>query len=378
MDNNKRVIFDYISSTMPEVLIGNQREQDKAYEILSLFKKFLKLDDCQIKELDYATNNFKYQFELSDFIILRCGGPYNESGFRTCQFEMKGEGCREFERLRPDLKWKDLFYFLIGMDAKFKRVDATIDDLKGNEIKIEDVFNKIKKGFYTSIFKSKPKYFGTLEDGLTISLGTRQSQVELCIYDKLSQQRSLNKECNEDYWTRYEMRFRGDKANAVIEELLDNYEDDTKEIYGLDLASFASKSLYRILDIKEDNNYSLDDQRHVATDLRWNKFLNESEKGILPKTTERRSNLDSSYKYIMPKAKIHLLLWFFLSKCNSEIFEEKLYADLYELAKNTSKAQFNKLNQFLLELGKTKLSKEEYDEGINKLLDISIDKGLPI
>lgn len=127
MDINKEVIFDYVSATLPERLIGNQREQDKAYELRNVFKNFFKLHDCQIKELDYATNNFKYEFVFSDFITLRCGGPYNDSGFRTCQLELKGEGCREFERLRPDLKWKDFFYFLIGLDARFKRIDTTID-----------------------------------------------------------------------------------------------------------------------------------------------------------------------------------------------------------------------------------------------------------
>ena len=377
MDINKEVIFDYVSATLPERLIGNQREQDKAYELRNVFKNFFKLHVCQIKELDYATNNFKYEFVFSDFITLRCGGPYNDSGFRTCQLELKGEGCREFERLRPDLKWKDFFYFLIGLDAKFKRVDTTIDDKSGKEIKMEDVFNKIKNGYYTSIFRSKPKYFGTLEDGLTINLGTRQSQVELCIYDKLHQQESLNKKCGFEYWTRYEMRFRGDKANAIIEELLENYQNDEIPIYGIDLSGFASKALYRILDLKEDNNYSLDDQRHTKTDPKWLAFLNESEKGELPKTTVRKSNLDSSYKYIMPKAKIHLLLWFFLSGCNEVAFEEKLYSDLYELAKDTSKNQLNKLNQFLLELGKNTLSEEEFNDGINKLLDIAMYKGLP-
>ncbi len=377
MDINKEVIFDYVSATLPERLIGNQREQDKAYELRNVFKNFFKLHDCQIKELDYATNNFKYEFVFSDFITLRCGGPYNDSGFRTCQLELKGEGCREFERLRPDLKWKDFFYFLIGLDARFKRIDTTIDDKSGKEIKMEDVFNKIKNGYYTSIFRSKPKYFGTLGDGLTINLGTRQSQVELCIYDKLHQQQSLNKKCEYEYWTRYEMRFRQAKADSVVLDLLDNYQDDEDKVYGINLKAFATKALYAMLDIKEKLR---DDKAHLcreATDSKWLKFLETSEKGILPKAQARKSNSETSYNFIMPKAKIILLLWFVEAKCNKKLFEERLYHELFTLLSDTSRMQLKRFNQFMVERKLPTYTDESFNDLLKEISKIIEEGELP-
>ena len=144
MENNelKRIIIDYLSGTFSLDLVGDENERVKVFEYVEAWREFLHLDDCQIQECSYATNNFRYQYILSDYITLRLAGPENEFGMKTCQIEMKGEGCREFERLRPDLKWIDLFYFLMEFDTNFKRLDVTIDDLSGNQIKIEDVFKK--------------------------------------------------------------------------------------------------------------------------------------------------------------------------------------------------------------------------------------------
>ena len=72
----------------------------------------LNLKSFEVTEDAYATNNFKYQYKLGDYIILRCSGPINDMGFKTCQLEMKGEGCRDFERLCPNTTWYEYFIFL--------------------------------------------------------------------------------------------------------------------------------------------------------------------------------------------------------------------------------------------------------------------------
>ncbi|MBQ7641540.1 MAG: replication initiation factor domain-containing protein [Acholeplasmatales bacterium] len=374
---NKRIIIDYLSLTFPQAY-NNLSERNEAYYILDIFREYFKLDMCQIEECNYAVNNYRYQFILSKYIILRCSGPMNAFGYRTCQLELKGEGCREFERLKKgEATWRDFLEFLIGFNMNFKRIDVTVDDLSGKEIKMKYLFDKIESNCYTSIFKTEPKILGTLKRGLTIDFGSRNSMTELCIYDKLNQQKSLGKKLDEEYWTRYEMRFRQGKADSVVLDLLENYEDDTDDVYGLDLKAFATKALYAILDIKEKLR---DDKAHLcreATDPKWLKFLETTEKGILPKAVARKSTSETSYNYIMPKAKMILLLWFVEAKCNKKLFEERLYHELFNLLSDTSRMQLKRFNEFMVERNLPTYTDESFKDLLKEISQIIEEGELP-
>ncbi|MBQ6782414.1 MAG: replication initiation factor domain-containing protein [Acholeplasmatales bacterium] len=374
---NKRIIIDYLSLTFPQAY-NNLSERNEAYLILDMFREYFKLDMCQIEESNYAVNNYRYQFILSKYIILRCAGPMNAFGYRTCQLELKGEGCREFERLKEgEATWYDFFEFLMGFNPTFKRLDVTIDDLSGKEIKMKYLFDKIEEGCYTSIFKTEPKILGTVKRGLTIDFGSRNAMSELCIYDKLNQQMTLGKKVEEDYWTRYEMRFRQGKADSVVLDLLENYQDEADDVYGINLKAFATKALYAMLDIKENNK---EDKAHLcreATDHKWLKFLETSEKGILPRAVARKSNSETSYNFIMPKAKIILLLWFVEAKCNKKLFEERLYHELFTLLSDTSRMQLKRFNQFMVERKLPTYTDESFNDLLKEISQIIEEGELP-
>jgi hypothetical protein len=177
--NNKRVIIDYVSVTFAE-RYNNLSDRNEAYLILDIFREYFKLDMCQIDESNYAVNNFRYQFIFNKYIILRCCGPLYDFGYRTCQLELKGDGCREFERLKEGISsWYDFFEFLMGFNPTFKRIDITIDDISGKEMHLKYLCDKIEGNAYTSIFKTEPKILGTLKRGLTIDFGSRNSKIEL-------------------------------------------------------------------------------------------------------------------------------------------------------------------------------------------------------
>lgn len=373
-EENKKIIIDYLSGTFPFDLVGDENERVKVMQYVEAFREFFNIDECQIEECSYALNNFRYQYIFSDFITLRLAGPVNEYGMRTCQVELKGEGCREFERLRPEYTWHNLFEFLLLFGTNFKRIDVTIDDFTGNEIKMIDVFNKIKKGYYTSIFKSEPKYHGMIDTGLTIDMGSRKSAIELCIYDKLIQQKNQNKNVDTEYWCRYEMRFRGDKASAVVHDLFTNYKNEEISIYGIDLKSFAIKSLYAILDLKIDNNANKDHQKKKDTDPKWLNFLENTEKGILPKAVTRPSYNESRYNYIMPKAKMIILQWLIECNFNRDKFIERILNEEIELLKTTTRSQLNRLNQYFIEKKKPKINFEQFDILVSKI-DGMLDEG---
>ena len=375
--DNKRIIIDYLSLTFPLDLSGDENERIKAITLVDIFKDFFKLDECQIEECNYSVNNYRYQYIFSNYIYLRIAGPQNDFGDKTCQLELRGEGCREFERLLPNVTWYDFIMFLLIFSPTFKRIDVTIDDMSGSEMSLDYLFNKIKNGYYTSVFKSEPKYYGMLDQGLTINLGSRKSMIELCIYDKLFQQKSLGKPVDSNYWTRYEMRFRQDKANSVILSLLDNYKKEDMPVYGMDLKSFATKALYRILDIKVDNNSDRGHQSENETDPKWNDFLETTEKGILPKADARISTSETRYNYIMPKAKMIFLEWLIDVDFNLDVFMERFFNQLLDLLKNTSRSQLIRLNQILLEKNKETITQSKFDEILIKLATLIDERSLP-
>lgn len=378
--SNKNVIIDYLSATAGMVYEGNDCcERTCVFEYVEIFRKYFKLEHFQVEECRYGTNNFKYQYILSNYIILRFAGPYNEFMQQTWQIELKGEGCREFERLRPDITWCDFLNFLLGFNVNFKRFDLTIDDFEGKQIKLSHIFDKTKKRQYTSVFKSKPTYHGILEDGLTIDFGSRTSMTELCIYDKKKQQVYLGKPVEHDYWVRYELRFRQNKADAIVMDLLMNYENKDVPIYGLNLQEYATKALYATIDFKEDNNYDEHDQSKVPTDPQWKAFVGDIERGKLPAPDLKKSTYESAYRYIMPKAKNILLTWLVQSNYDKNLFLLKIITELERLVLDLTIKQSQRINQYLSEtmLDFKPLTNEDFDIMRKKLYEIDEDLSLP-
>jgi DNA relaxase NicK len=251
------VKIDYFSVTFPLDCDSNDNVLFKVHEMVALISEYLNIQGFEVNKEMYAQNNFRYQYTLGEAMTLRLDGPLDDSYQKTCHFELKGEGCREFELRNPDKDWRDLILFFVSINGKFKRIDIAIDDYKGDFIQLEYLYQKMKKHCYTSIFKSNPKPMGTLEDGLTIQFGSNKSDTELVIYDKLHEQLGKRKVVNKEYWVRYEMRFRHRNAESIACLLIRDYEK---------LMMIANQQLYRILDIKEDNSYSIRDQARVATD----------------------------------------------------------------------------------------------------------------
>ena len=373
---NKRVIIDYLSVTFP-LNIQDNDEYISCYETLRFFREYFGLKRYECKTEDYATNNFKYQFTLSQYITLRCCGPFNANFERTCHLEMKGEGCREFERIANGKTWLDLFKFLYGLDPVFKRIDITIDDFDGCDITMADIFEKSKKRLYTSVFKSKPTYHGILEDGLTIDFGSRTSSTELCIYDKKRQQERDGIKIPEKYWVRYEIRFRGAKADAIVLDLVSNYEDKDDKTYELKLQDYAQKALYATIDFKVDNNYSESDQSKAETDPRWKTFVNDIDKAKLPKAVTRPTLYEKKRAYIMPKAALVLTVMLIEKNWDGELFLHDLLNDMHHYLTKFSQHKEDVLNICLDENGLETFGNGELYKIREKIYEMIIDMELP-
>ena len=341
MEVNTEIKIDYFSATFPLHCDIDDSVKLRVDEMIMIIAQYLNVHNFEIEYKPTAQNNFKYQVELGSDITLRLDGPVNKYYQRTCHLEMKGKGCREFERRNKGKTWNDLILFMSQLNASFKRIDIAIDDYKGDIIDMQYLYDKvINDNAYTSIFKAKPKPIGTLDDGLTIQFGSNMSNTELVIYDKAKEQEHRKQECDKDYWVRYEMRFRDKNADAIAFMLALIFEEDG-------LQHFAREQLYRILDIKESNNYSRADQKKNDTDEKWIKFLDGVEKGALLKPEDTSAkNLESYMKVAMPYA-VFVIAFMYMTHAENKHMTEiaiwKMMRDHLEFSKH----RFKTLNTFL-------------------------------
>ena len=377
MEDKFTVKFDYLSATFPLECDSHENELFKVHETVRMVAKFLNLKITEIGKQDYATNRFKYQFMLGNYITLRLAGPINDMQKKTCQIELKGDGCRDFEKRCKGKSWLEFILWLVQLNARFKRVDIAIDDYTGGDVTMSYILDKLKRGFYTSVFTTKPKPIGTIEDGLTIQFGSNNSETELVVYDKLLEQRRRNKISDKDYWVRYEMRFRGDKAERVIYQLCRDCLNEEDELYGLSLEQFACEQLYRILDIKTDNSQTRKNQKNIKTDEKWMKFLHGVNKGKLGSLGASDPISYQNYFDKMEKQmSLYIILKYLQVKGNSDLFDIEMLKIFLKYS-DFNKGKMFKMNMYLEEMKLAPLTKHEFDTLKSELEDLISDLELP-
>ena len=344
---NIEIKIDYFSATFPLDCDADDSIMFKVHEMVKLMAQYLKVQNFEIAKCKYAQNNFNYQYMLGEHIILRLDGPINDCYQRTCHLELKGEGCRDFEKRNPKKTWTNFMLFMVQLNARFKRIDIAIDDFEGKDVTLGWLYEKFSKRRYTSVFRSPVAPHGSLDTGLTLQFGSNDSPIELVIYDKKAEQKKRKKECEHKYWVRYEMRFRNDLAERIVHQLIATLKGDD---YEKKFSKFTFEQLYRIIDIKEENNYSIQNQKKTKTDRKWKAFLDNVEKGILPKVEDEMPKTFNQYmKAAIPYVSMFLLLKYLEVDQVQELFEIEIYKFMKEQMK-FSKQIFQRLNIYLNQL----------------------------
>ena len=362
------VKIDYLSVTFPLNVDASDSVLFTVHDMVKFIATYLNVGPHEINKEMYAQNNFNYQYTLGENMILRLDGPLDECYQKTCHFELKGDGCREFEVRNEDKNWVDLIFFFVSLNGRFKRLDLAIDDYEGKEIQLDYLYRKVREHQYTSVFKSNPRPIGTLEDGLTIQFGSNKSDTELVIYDKLKERIHRRKAVTQNYWVRYEMRFRGKNAEKIVCLIIDNYDN---------LSKIAFEQLYRILDIKEENSYSIREQSRVPTDINWKSFLQGVEKGVVPKSTfDKKVTFENYLKAATPYITTFLLYKYYCLHKTPELFEIEIYKFLkYNI--RPSKKTFKNLNIYLSDLRLKPIDDLELNNLKDELNEIIKEKELP-
>ena len=291
--NGVKIAVDYFSCTFPLKLQEDELELIVIEDLVKYIGEFLNFEPSEINKEEYATNRFRYQYTIGNSIILRLSGPELLIGYRSCQIELKGQGCREFEN-RSNKTWNDLFsFFLIRLHGNPTRIDIAIDDYDGTHSNITKIKEILDKGNYTTSFRKKYyKLMGCEQEGWSLQFGSHKSTIMLVIYDKLKEQMSKGNEVNQEFWTRYELRYMKDRAYDVVLNYIEQGEENfNKYSYGL---------LYSMLDLKKENNYSEHNIMQADTISWWKHFLQEVEKSEIVKYKIKSNNIDTYKAWVLP------------------------------------------------------------------------------
>lgn len=194
--------------------------------------------------------------------------------------EMKGRGCREYERYGKH-SWKELLQTIFSHQGYFTRLDVAVDDFDGL-FTIKGLVRKIKNKELVSKFK-KARNVEDIEiktgevRGVTLYFGSGKSDIQIRMYDKLSERKDNDYNVSEDIkvWNRTELQLRDEKATHVADILANK--EDSEESIGQTVCAIL-KHYLRFTVKGNDSN-----RRRWKTAPFWDKFLGKVE--ALPLTT---------------------------------------------------------------------------------------------
>ena len=111
--------------------------------------------------------------------------------FEHCFIEMSGTGLQGYrdysDAENPDFHLVSRLLF--DYDFKPTRVDACIDDFF-QHFSLETVAKLVEKGYYGGSIRSNPEIIRSQNGGLTIYLGSRQSELMIRMYNKLAERQN--------------------------------------------------------------------------------------------------------------------------------------------------------------------------------------------
>lgn len=240
--------------------------------ITDILKIPLSLMELQNKGKGIAGHELVAGFD--NIKILKPTGKMQYNGF---QILMSGSGCRNYENFLVINKetWFDFFARVCQYHVNFPRIDLAIDDHKPY-LNIPEPIRLTKQGLISSQLRNySENASGELSEsipvhkGNTLYLGSSNSDFRIVFYEKgYEQAEKFGKELDPN-WNRYELRFRQERANKVVQEL----------IARRDVAEIAMSVLNgKIRFLEQPENKSTSRKRLYPTYPPWELFMQDIEK----------------------------------------------------------------------------------------------------
>lgn len=290
--NPIEILFDYVRIRFPTTVAGD------------VIKNVLHLRMEYFLHEDYAFYGYSEQYVLGDIIVM--ASPDEKKGILL---ELKGRGCRQFERYLKAQKrtWFDFLMRVKGDKGILKRVDLAINDCIGI-LDIPMMTEKTRKKECITLFRSFKSYesgeFTTFRDqyksemGNTLYLGSLKSEIYFCIYEKDYEQYVKAGVSMEEskVKNRFEIRLKNERAERAVEDLL-----KTRD---------AGKTVFAII-----NRYIcfIDPKKGKEKGERkinpvWKSFIRYEERKIRLTTKPEPYSIEKTYKWlnkqVMPSLKM--------------------------------------------------------------------------
>lgn len=379
------VVIDYYRASFDFMALDSDDEEIEVNEKVEEIALNLGVSSNEIHQRYISKEGYRYCYELGPYMVLYMCKPVPANHTNTCSLELRGKGCRDYEARNPNKTWLDFLRFMhFDLDSKASRIDIAIDDYEGKYVSMDWVRDKLLSKKFTSIFKKKVVVtHGSEEEGFSYSLGSRDSSGELCIYNKLLEQKIYKgKEVNQDYWVRYEMRFHRQKAYTVGLEMLAAFSGTLNEVTDKSgnegFIAYAKSLLRGVIDIKVDNDYDLKHQSMVATDPKWIEFLDNQQEWKVKSSTEKERTWDTKLNSVKRVVAPYYLINYLLAEGNYYNFTTMILKDFLDVfEKLENKNQLKSLNTYTKELGLPDMDLIEINKIKNLLVEEIQERELP-
>ncbi len=274
------------------LLIDYVRIRFPSTDVRHVIEDIMRLRMIIMGHEDYGFYSYPEHYYFGDIYVM--ASPKEEQGILL---ELKGKGCRQFESylLAQGRDWYDFFHECLRENGIMKRLDLAVNDRAGL-LDIPELIDKCKDGKCISVFRGFEDYgSGELiptrdqhkaQMGKTLYLGSKQSEVYFCIYEKAYEQyvkRGIPME-EADIKNRFEIRLKNERATQAVHDLL-TYQD-------AEHTAFSIINRYvRFVDAKPDT-----DRYEWKDNIKWAYFMGEHRSALKlttrpePYTFERSLN----------------------------------------------------------------------------------------
>ena len=274
------MLFDYVRIRFPTT------------DVQQVVENILQLKLSYFLHEDYGFYSYSEHYALGDIFVL-CSHELDKGVL----VELKGRGCRQFESylLAQQRSWYEFFMDVLVAGGVMKRLDLAINDKTGI-LNIPVLTEKCQQEECISVFRSFKSYrSGELvrkEEkecmGNTLYIGSLQSEVYFCIYEKdYEQYVKLGTPLEEaDIINRFEIRLRNERAYYAVRDLLTYYDAEQ--------TAFSIINQYvRFVDEEPDkrkNDWKLND--------RWAWFIGDNRQSLKLTTKPEPYTLDRTLRWV--------------------------------------------------------------------------------
>ncbi len=295
IDNPLQVIFDYVRIRFP------------TQDVKDIIENVLKIRmECFTYE-NRAFYGYEGTYTCGNIVLMNAPNIDNYGVL----LELKGKGCRQFEGMldAQGRTWNEFFELVLSSDYNgiMKRIDLAVNDRAGY-LNVPELAEKCKNGECASYFrKFNTQISGDIrhedeekrdEMGNTLYVGSFQSSIYFCIYEKDYEQYVKYGVPLDfaDVKNRFEIRMKDERAQKTIEEFL------RCENVGMVAFSIINK-YFQVR--KKDSKLKFESWK---VDEGWQRFIGIDNWDIKLTVKPEPWSIDKSYKWlgkqVMPTLKL--------------------------------------------------------------------------